>query len=180
LPGLRRPQEQLKLNGTLQFNFDPFRLKATFAQINRERRVNDTPIFSVYNSARIAERDDLRRLISVQPTYFLSDNTYLEGKFGLFQYNFESYDPLVGKPSSGQGGLLPDLLGYQDRRVIADARGIDTTGASQLSDAELNELMSRDRYTRSWNGRYQDPSQYNFTTFRFERPGQLNRQYIKR
>ncbi len=167
LPGIGRPLEELRVNGTLQFDFNPLRLRLGFAQLSGNRRINTLPIRNFYNQERLPRRDDLRRLANLQATYFLGSNTYLEGNVGFFQYNFEVYDPLLGKPEAdGQGGAVVNIVNYYNRDAIREALA---------KDPELADL-----YTRFWQGQYIQPPWYQFRTFRFHRPGRVMTNYQRR
>lgn len=158
IPGIGRPREQLKVNGTIALDFSPLRVRLGFAQLNQNRRINDTPIYQIFNQERIPKRDDMSRLANLQATYFLSDQTFLEANVGIFKYAFEQYDPLFDKPEAdGQGGAIISLMRYYDRDEIQNA----------LSDKpEMADL-----YTRYWRGRYITPTDYIFSGFQFQRPG---------
>lgn len=162
VPGLGNPEEEWRINGTLSFDFSPLQVRLSYASVNREQRLNFTPVEEFYNQRRIPKREDTRRLVSVQPTYFITENTFLEGEAGYFQYDFEVYDPLIGKPSKGKGGVLPYLLDMRDRNVVAEQLGVGTDSAS----------LAQSRYTRLWAGRYQTPPGYTFNAFGFEMPGE--------
>ncbi|MDQ7041407.1 MAG: TonB-dependent receptor [Rhodothermus sp.] len=167
LPGIGRPLEELRLNGTLLFDFNPLRIRFGGALLTANRRINTLPTRNFYNQERIPRRDDLRWLASMQATYFLSSNTYLEGTLGLFQYNFEVYDPLFDPPKAdGQGGAVLNVVNYYNREAVREA----------LSDKpDLADL-----YTRFWQGQYQQPPLYRFHTFRFHRPGRVLTAYQRR
>jgi len=167
LPGIGRPLEEFRLNGTLLFDFSPLRIRLGGALLTANRRINTLPIRNFYNQERLPRRDDLRWLASMQATYFLSSNTYLEGNFGLFQYNFEVYDPLFGKPEAdGQGGAVINIVNYYNREAVREALS---------DDPDLADL-----YTRFWQGQYIQPPLYQFHTFRFHRPGRVLTTYQRR
>lgn len=167
IPGIRRPEEQLRVNGTLLFNFHPLRVRLGVAQLTRDRRINQLPIYNMFNNRRLPQREDLRRLVNLQANYFLSDNTYLEATAGFFEYNFEIFDPVFDKPqANGQGGAVMDLIQYYNRDSLKTALG----GDSQLAD----------QYTRYWDGAYNPPSPYQFNAFRFARPGDVMTTYQRR
>lgn len=160
--GLQNPREDWRINGTLAFNFDPLNVRVSYAQVTREQRQNFTPIGEFFNQERVNERDDTRRVVSVQPTYFITENTYVEGTFGFFQYDFEIYDGLLGPPSGEN--VAPYLLDLFDRQEIAKARGLDPTNTSDL-------------YTRFWSGRFGRPGDaplgFEFNSFSFDLPGEM-------
>lgn len=167
LPGLARPREQFTGNGTLQLNLHPLRVRLAFAQTTREQRTNTLPIYSYFNQERIPQREDLRRLINLEGTYFVADKTYIEASVGRFNYTYDVYDPLFDMPDGdGEGGALIDLLDYYTRSAVGEALGGDT---------ELAKL-----YTQYWDNEYQDPVSFNFNTFRFDRPGQVTTSYQHR
>jgi hypothetical protein len=181
LPGVGRPREELRLNGTLTFDFDPLRLRVSGVQTTVERRDNDLPTETFYNTKRVEKQESTRRLISVQPTYFLNDNTYIEASVGYFQFNVEQYDPLLGAPGSGgAGGRLDDITRWSDQYEVANAVGLDTTGVSGMTETEVAALMDQNRYTRSWQGRFQTPPEFLFNGFNFQRPGASGVTYLER
>lgn len=167
LPGIGRPLEEFRLNGTLLFDFSPLRVRLGGALLTANRRINTLPIRNFYNQERLPRRDDLRWLANLQATYFLSANTYLESNVGLFQYNFEVYDPLFGKPKAdGKGGAVLNVVNYYSREAVREALA---------DDPELADL-----YTKFWRGAYVQPSFYQFKTFRFHRPGRVMTAYQRR
>jgi len=171
LPGIGRPREELRLNGTLTLDYDPLKLRLSYVQNTREERDNFLPLENFYNQRRIEKQESVRRLASVQPTYFITDNTYVQGTFGYFQFEQEEYEPLVGKPGvQSNGGRIPGILDYKDRWAVADAVGIDTTGFAQ-GTVNRDSLLNSHTYTQDWQGRFQDPPSYAFNGFEFERPG---------
>ena len=170
LPGIGNPREELRINGTLSFDFEPVQLRVSYAQTNVEQRNNNTPIRDIYNQRRVPKREDTRRLISVKPTYFITNDTYVEGTFGFFQFDQQRFDPLVGKPDRGDGGVAPYLLDVNDRNVVANQLGISTDSAS-LAEA---------RYTRYWEGRYQSPPGFEINAFDFDMPGEPQVSYFER
>jgi len=170
LPGIGQPQEEWRINGTLKFDFRPLTFRLSYAQVSRERRINTLPIQNFYNNRRLPEVDDVRRVASLQPKYFLTDNTYLDGTIGFFQFNSETYDPLLGPAEvRDEGGRLPDILAYEDRQAVAEALGVGTDP----------ESLQENRFTRFWQGRFQDPPLYRFNAFRFTRPGENQTQYSR-
>ncbi len=160
LPGsVQRPEDRLSVNGTLLFDFNPIRFRLGFAQTNRDRRINNVPIYNMFNQERLPQRDDLRRLLSLRATYFLSKNTFIEAQVSRFNYEFETYDPNFSKPSAdGNGGAVLDLLDYIHRDAVG-AAGLDTS---------------------AFKGAYTPPSNYSFSTFEFQRPGDVATTYQKR
>jgi len=152
LPGLQRPQSELKVNGTLLFDFNPIRIRLGVANTTRDRRINDYPIYTLFNQDRIPKREDLRRTISLKSTYFFSDKTFLDLTLSNFTYNFELYDPNFPKPSAdGKGGAIVDLLKYANRGEVG-AAGLDSS---------------------YYRGPYTLPTDYEFSTFQFQRPGDI-------
>lgn len=167
LPGIGRPEDQLRANGTLLFDFRPLRVRVGFAHMTRERRLNSLPIYNLFNQERLGQRDDVRSLANVQANYFLSDRTYLEATAGVMQYNFEVYDPLFGTPEAdGQGGAVLDLIKYYSKSAVAEALA---------GDPEKAEL-----YTQYWRGDYTQPSPFIFNGFNFARPGRATTTYNRR
>jgi hypothetical protein len=168
VPGIGRPREEWRLNGTLTWNDDPLAVRLSLIQTTREQRDNAVPIENFYNQKRIQKEESLRRLVSLQPTYFFSDDTYLRGTFGLFQFEREQYDPLLGPVSEREnGGLLPGILDYGDRQAVADALGLGTDPSA----------LANNQYTRFWDGRFEDPRRYRFNSFTFDRPGAIHTSY---
>ncbi len=152
LPGIQRPENQLKVNGTLLFDFNPLRFRLGIANTTRDRRLNDYPIYTLFNQARIPKRQDLRRTISLKSTYFFSDKTFLDLTLSNFAYNFEIYDPNFAKPSAdGKGGAIVDLLKYVNKDAVG-AAGLDSS---------------------FFRGPYTLPTDYLFHTFAFQRPGDI-------
>lgn len=167
LPGINQPREQLKVNGTLSFDFSPLRLRLSYAHLQGNRRNNTEPVFNIYNQERVQKRDDLSQLASAQATYFLNPSTYLEANVGYFNYALEVYDPIFGSPEAdGKGGAVLDLVDWWDREAVREALGGDTP------DADL--------YTRYWQGRYIQPDNYLFNAFEFARPGDVDGNYTRR
>lgn len=167
LPGIGRPLEVWRINGTLLLDFNPLRVRLGGALLTGNRRLNNLPIRNFYNQRRLPRRDDLRWLASLQATYFLSSNTYVEGTLGFFQYNFEIYDPLFDPPrADGKGGAVLNIVSYYNREAVREA----------LRD----EPDIADLYTRFWPGQYQQPPLYQFHTFRFHRPGRVLTTYQRR
>ncbi|HET6566983.1 MAG TPA: TonB-dependent receptor [Rhodothermales bacterium] len=167
LPGVQRPGERLKLNGTLLFDLSPLRVRVSYAQVSGHRRLNDTPVFNFFNQERIQKRDDFSRLASVQATYFLSNKTYLQGAAGFFDYNFEIYDPLFGKPTvRAEGGVVPDLVNWYNQEAVR----------KQLEGDPAKAAL----YTKYWNNQWTDPDNYIFNAFDFARPGAVDGSYQKR
>jgi hypothetical protein len=170
LPGIGQPREEWRINGTLKFDFSPLTFRLSYAQVSRDQRVNSLPIQNFYNGERLPKREDVRRLVSLQPKYFLSENTYLDATAGFFQFNTETFDPLLGPAEvQDEGGRLLDILAYEDRQAVAEALGVGT------DDQSLEE----NRFTRFWQGRFQDPPLYRFNGFRFTRPGENQTQYSR-
>ena len=167
LPGVNQPREQLKVNGTLSFDFSPLRVRLSYAHLQQNRRDNFEPIFNIFNEERVQRRDDMSQLASVQATYFLNPSTYLEANVGYFNYERENYDPIFGSPEAdGQGGAVLDLIDWWDRDAVREALGGDTEKA--------------DLYTRYWQGRYIQPDNYLFNAFEFARPGDVDGSYLRR
>jgi len=168
LPGIGRPREELRINGTLMFDYDPLSVRVSFTQTTREQRDNQQPIGTFYNQKRIRKEESLRRVASVQPTYVFSDDTYLRGTVGLFQFEQEQYDPLLGPVRErDNGGFVPGILAYGDRHAVANALGIGTNP----------DALAENRYTRFWRGRFVEPSRYSFNSFDFDRPGTIHTSY---
>lgn len=168
VPGIGRPREELRINGTLALNYDPLTVRLSLIQTTREQRDNAVPIENFYNQKRIQKEESLRRVVSLQPTYFFTDDTYLQGTFGIFQFEQEQYDPLLGPVSErDEGGFVPGILEYGDRHAVADALGIGTDPSA----------LANNRYTRFWDGRFQDPRPYMFNSFEFDRPGAIHTSY---
>jgi hypothetical protein len=161
-PGFGNPREEWRINGTLSLDFSPLNVRVSYAQVTRDQRQNFTPIREVFNQRRIQKREDTRRLVSVQPTYFITDNTYVEATAGFFQYDFEIFDPLLGTPSRTAGGVMPYLADLRDRNTVAEAVGVDPQNSSALA---------QNRYTKHWAGRFQVPDGFQFNAFDFTQPG---------
>jgi len=177
VPGLGRPREEFRINSTLTFDFDPLNVRLSYVQTTVEQRDNDEPITNFFNQKRLQKEESVRRLASLQPTYFINEDTYVQGTFGFFQFDREQFDPLVGKPGGGDGGVIPGILAYQDRNAVAEALGVDPSDSTALE----NNI-----YTRDWQGqtlrraRWSDPPDYNFNGFGFDRPGQVTTSYSQR
>ncbi len=173
IPGKQRPRERLMLNGTLSFDFSPLRLRIGYAQMNQDRTNNDTPIRSFYNQLRLTSRDDMSRLLNATATYFLSDKTFLEANAGLFQYTREDYDPLFGAPKAdGKGGALLDMALWYNQDAVYDKVLADAGEEA----AAMYSISGPGGWVSAWN----DPGDYVFNGFRFDRPGQVQQNYLHR
>lgn len=114
LPGIGRPLDELRLNGTLEADlFRRLRLRAIFAQAASQRRLNPQPVYTYFNQERIPERGDLTRLASLRASYATSPQTFFQASAGFLQNRFEIFDPSRSRPEAdGDGGAVLDAISY--------------------------------------------------------------------
>lgn len=191
LPGDQsRFEDRLTVNGSLLFDFNPLRLRFAFARTDRERQINDLPIWTMFNNRRLPHRDDLRQLYNLRGTYFFTNNTYLQAQVSYFDYDFEIHDPNFDKPTAdGEGGAVWDLMDYVDNMpesydgdpnamlesglytVAEEADTMFNEAGDVVQVVEQGDTVDAKYGFNYFEGPYQQPSTLSYHGHRFMAPG---------
>lgn len=147
-----RSDEKLNLNSTLLLDFNPvvFRLSGVYS--SAQTRINDLPIFNMFNVDRLPQTDHTSLLLAAKGTYFLSPSTFVSLKFNTLADFGETYDPNFDHETA------TDWLVWADSVEIAK--------------------VNKD-WAANWKSRYTPPDNFTINTFPFARPGDISSGYAK-
>jgi outer membrane receptor protein involved in Fe transport len=101
-------------NGTLLFDFTPFRLRATGTYFAQDQQVDDQPMLRLLNNR--TQTDETRNLLlTLKGTYVLNPTSYLEASVNYFNSQVERIDDYFGN----------DWQLYYDSLAVAQHTGGD-------------------------------------------------------
>lgn len=144
-----RTQDEINLNGTILFDYNPWVFRVGGAYSSATRRLNSLPLYNMFNMDRLPQRNYNSNLLNLKTTYFLSKNTYFNLNLNSLSNKNETYDPNFAHET------VADFLTWGDSTIVAD-KGLGT----YLSE-------------------FTPPNRYNLAGFEFARPGAPTTGYYK-
>jgi len=133
-------------NGTALVELGPLNLRFSSVYEKSEWMSNTLPIYAMFNSERLPERNTTKSVFTARANYFINSNILATFGYSRLNRDYASFDHLFGAPND-----ITDVLGWGDSLKIAEAGG----------DASF------------WKSRYDDPNDYYLNQFGFSRPGDL-------
>jgi hypothetical protein len=155
-----RTSEEMDINGTLLFDFNPLVIRATGAYTKTTRHSNEIPIYNMFNLERQRKSDWNIYLGALKATYFLNTSTYMNFTISGLDRQYEGYDPNFAHND------LDDLLTWGDSAVVAE-KGLDRVTIDGVE------------YDGTWNSRWIQSNAYEVYGFQFNRPGRMATNYQK-
>lgn len=83
------------VNGTLLFDFSPFKLRASGAFLWDDRQIDDHPMLRILNN-RLQTDETRNQLLTLKGTYVLNPKSYIEGSVNYFNSSLERMDDYFG------------------------------------------------------------------------------------
>ncbi|MDP6853533.1 MAG: TonB-dependent receptor [Candidatus Marinimicrobia bacterium] len=149
-----RWSDDFELNSTALLDLGAFNLRLSALIDNSTYSSNSTPLYYLFNSDRLPERNINRMVIGARANFFLSPNFLISGGISSLNREYESYDGLFGKP-----GSFADAVLWGDSTSVASKT--DSSTAS------------------NWRSAYQAPVDYYVGQFAFQRPGDITTGWAK-
>jgi outer membrane receptor protein involved in Fe transport len=112
-------------NGTLLFDFLPFRIRATGTYLAQDQQVDDHPMLRILNN-RLQTDETRNTLLTLKGTYVINPKSYLEASVNYFNSTLERMDDYFGNdwPKYYDSLAVAQHTGgrviYKDRRVRMD------------------------------------------------------------
>lgn len=86
--------EQIDVNSTLLFDFNPFQLRISGLYTTEDWEVNPQPVRNMLNQERLPEADRTARLLNIKGTHVVSPSLFYELNLSLYNQTLEIYDPI--------------------------------------------------------------------------------------
>lgn len=147
-----RWSDDLNVNATALVDLKNLNIRFSLVNDKSNWMSNTTPIYNIFNEARLPERETNNLVLGTRLNYFVNSNFLITGGFSKLTRTYESYDQLFGAPDG-----FSDVLAWGDSASVAAAGG----------DASY------------WENPVTDPTDYYIGLFAFKRPGDITTGWAK-